>query len=266
MKYMQTIAKLERQNEGLKARSVSPEQPCGATSLLLSQELDLVKGKLQWEMEARVQVESELHSLKQSLVVGGKGEIVGRNSIVADLQDKVQVLQQELKEKESDWKRQTQIQSRTISTLQTKLNTERGEKQEMLSTKPSQFSEGSSAPSHHVGEEIVRLKRELALKEKELTAMRAERESLTHSSATSETSSSQTEALKEKDRTIAQLTGQLQQFEKMVRDVAKISQHSKQQSGNVLALKGELQQTEVEKYRITIIEFQYSSIQVIEYV
>ena len=250
---MQTIAKLERQNKGLKARSVSPEQPSGATSLLLSQELDLVKGKLQWEMEARAQVESELHSLKQSLVVSGKGEIMGRNSIVADLQEKVQVLEQELKKKESGWKRQNYVQARTISSLQTKLNAERGEKQGILSAKTSQFSEGSSAPSDQDGEEIVGLKRELALKEKELTAMRAERETLTHSSAaTSETSSSPTDALKEKDRTIENLTGQLHKFEKVVRDVAKISQHSKQQTEKVLALKGELQQTQVEKYRIII--------------
>ena len=189
----------------MRDRSVSPESS-STISLKLSQELDIVKARLAYEVEAKAALEEKL----SSLVVPGKGDGARRNLVISELQEKVSQLEKALQEKESESKKQTQVHSRTIADLQTKLSRERQQRQEILQstgTKPTPTSSEASAISPD--------------------------------------SAAMTEALREKDRTIQHLSAQLQKFEKTARDVMKITQHSKQQSGTIVALKEELERMQV---------------------
>ena len=187
-------------------KSASPDISSNHSSLVLSQELEIVKSKLEWEMEANVALEQKLNSLKQSLVVSGKGEGAQRSAAMADLQDKVRHLEQTLEHKEDEMKRQIQVQTRTIASLQAKLSEERQQRQELLQSAPTTSTSRTT----------------------------------TTESASADTTA-MTKTLKEKEKEIQQLTQQLQQFEKTASNVAKITLHSKQQSSTIATLKQELQ-------------------------
>lgn len=214
----------EEKERLLRVKSASPDISSNHSSLMLSQELEIVKSKLAWEMEANVALEDKLNSLKQSLVVSGKGEGAQRSAAMADLQDKVRHLEQTLEEKqaelkdkvhhleqtleekEAEMKRQNQVQTRTIASLEAKLSLERQQRQELLQSAPT-----TSTPR-----------------------------TTTTESASADTTA-MTKTLKEKEKEIQQLTQQLQQFEKTASNVAKITLHSKQQSSTIATLKQELQ-------------------------
>jgi predicted RNase H-like nuclease (RuvC/YqgF family) len=85
-----------------------------------------------------------------------------------------------------------------------------------------------------------------ALQEKDRTIQQLSQQlqTLDKTASTSRDTAAMTAALQEKDRTIQQLSQQLQTLDKTARNVTKITEHSKQQSGTIVALKEELQQTQ----------------------
>ena len=206
-------------------------------SIEMSQKLESLEKQLAWQVEAKTAVEHDLNSLKQSLVVDGKGDRGKRNEVFTKLQDensklkesirqleeklreketdvKVRLitfaeLEQKLEEKEADMKRQNRIQSRFIADLQSKLSQERQQREELRQSaetgvKPSP-SETPTPPDTAV----------------------------------------LTEALREKDRIIELNVQQLQKLEKTARDVTKIIQHSKHQSETIANLKEDLARAQV---------------------
>ena len=215
----------------MRIKSASPDNSSNHNSLVLSQELEIVRSKLAWEVTAKVALEQELSSLKQSLVVSGKGEGAQRSAAMAELQDKVRhleqmleekedelerqnqiqirkvhQLEQMLQEKEAEMKRQNQVQTRTIANLEAKLSAERQQRQDLLQSAPT-----TSAPR------------------------------TTTTESTSADTTAMTKTLQEKEKEIEHLTQQLQQLAKTASNVAKITQHSKQQSSTIATLKQDLQ-------------------------
>lgn len=191
----------EEKERLLRTKSASPDNSSNHTSLVPSHELEMVKSKLAWEMEAKTALEVQLNSLKQSLVVSGKGEGAQRSATIADLQDKVRQLEQTLEEKETEMKRQTQVQTRTIANLESKLSAERQQRQVLLQSAPTTSTPGTASAD----------------------------------------TAAMTKTLQEREKTIEQLFQQLQQLEKTASNVTKITQHSKQQSLKIATLKQELQ-------------------------
>ena len=182
--------------------SASSEDP---SSLQLSQELESMRSRLEEEELAKEAIQQEMNSLKQTLVVGGQGEVVSNTAKlrerVRELEGTIGELERTLSEKESEAKRQTQVQSRTIADLQTKLSREREQREEIRqSTGPHPHPSGSTSPD---------------------VAEMAER-------------------LREKEREVGTLTQQLQALEKTAKEVAMIIKHSRQQSKTVATLKQEL--------------------------
>ena len=139
----------------LRARQTSPE---AELSLQLSQELDIVRAKLEYEAA----VENEISSLKQSLMVGGQG---GGTDIVSKLRERVTELEgnvdglrqalagkeHTLVEKEAETKRQNQVQARTIADLQSKLSEARQQREELRQSSGSgaRTPGGLQLPSAH---------------------------------------------------------------------------------------------------------------------
>ena len=189
-------------------RCVSPEPgEGGGSSLQLSQELDLVRAKLEHEVLAREAIQQEMISLKQSLVVGEKGEFVESSTKlrerVAELEGTVHTLEQTLTEKESEAKRQSQVQSRAIADLESKLSRERQQREKL---RQQVTQEGAASPQPTSSPEVAEMVKQL----------------------------------KEKETKIETMSQQMQKFEKTAWDVTKIIQHSRQQSETVAALKQEL--------------------------
>ena len=210
---------------------VKSASPYNSSSLVLSQELDMVKTKLAWEVEAKVALEQELNSLKQSLVVSGKGESAQRSGAMAELQDKVRQLEQTLEEKEDEMKRQNQVQIRKVHQLEQTLEEKEDEMKRQIQV----------------------MTRTIASLEAKLSAERQQRQELLQSAPTTSTprttttqsasadTAAMTKTLQEKEKEIEQLTQKLQQLAKTASNVAKITQHSKQQNSTIATLKEELQ-------------------------
>ena len=198
----------------LRDRSHSPDPTGGAISIQLSQELEIVKSRLAWEVEAKTALEQQMTSMKQSLVVSGKEDILKRSAVLvemqkemAELRETVHKLQQALSEKEVEMKRQNQVHTRTIADLQTKLSKERQQREELRKSVG-----GGTRPSE-------------AASTADTTALTA--------------------ALHEKERVIQQQTEQLQKLEETAKNSVKITMHSRQQSGKIATLKRDLLQAQV---------------------
>ena len=123
--------------------SHSPDPAGGAISL---QELESVKSRLAWEVEAKTALEQQMTSLKQSLVVSGKEDIVKRNAVMVEMQkeaaglkETVRQLQQTLSEKELEMRRHNQIHTRTIAEF-----TNEADKREATEGRVTQVSGGWS--------------------------------------------------------------------------------------------------------------------------
>ena len=222
---------------------------------------------LESERIAKAELESQLQSLRENLVVntevgigkGGAGRReVGRreeggrkrDDTTAALQAEVLSLQQKLQEVEAESKRQNRTHSQTISSLQIKLDTEKGESQQLrqsLASLSKRATGSSWSPSESsASEEVARLRGELKQREGEIQILRMEKETLAMSGASEETSTSEAaRLLEEKDKEIRDLTAQLQKFHKTARDFSKIAQHSKGQSETISRLRGDLEQAEV---------------------
>ena len=209
----------------LRVRQMSPEADEGALSLKLSQELDIVKAKLEYEVSTRVAIEQEMNSLKQSLVVGGPGDTAVVRKLrerETELERRVGELQQALAEKEEEKKRQNHVQSRTIADLQSKLSQERQQREELRRSADS----GPRSPATGSNSSDIAAMAE-RLREKDTALQKCAHEVV------------------QKDATIQKYWQQLQQFEKTAREVAKITTHSKQQSQTVATLRQDLVQAQV---------------------
>ena len=198
----------------LRDRSHSPDPTGGAISIQLSQELEIVKSRLAWEVEAKTALEQQMTSMKQSLVVSGKEDILKRNAVLVEMQkemaeltETVHKLQQALSEKEVEMKRQNQVHTRTIADLQTKLSKERQQREELRKSVG-----GGTRPSE---------------------------------AASTADTAALTAALHEKERVIQQQTEQLQKLEETAKNSVKITMHSRQQSGKIATLKRDLLQAQV---------------------
>lgn len=197
-----------------------------ANSLQLSSGLDSVKPKLEYEVSARSSRGHELRSLKESLVMDGKRDnsnnkavITKLNEEIIHLQEQIHNLEQTLAEREMEAKRQTQIHTRTISDLQTKLSKARQQREEF-----SHLVDNTGA------------------------AKPLKSEDTSHDIAT------MTKTLDEKDRYIKELVLKLQKLEKTAVEVVKISLHTKTQSELISNLKKDLRhaQVHVNKHILTI--------------
>ena len=280
-------AELEKEKDAntkmLRARTTSPD-PAGddaCISLMLSQELESVKTQLAVEVQEKNSLEQQMTNLKQSLVVSGKGDIVKRNEVISDLQAKVRELEKRVEEKDSDIKRQYHVHTRTVSDLQAKLSKERQQREELLqsakngagpasseATTTSRDTAAVTAALQEKDRTIQQLSQQLqtldktastsrdtaamtaTLQEKDRTIQQLSQQlqTLDKTASTSRDTAAMTATLQEKDRTIQQLSQQLQTLDKTARNVAKITEHSKQQSGAIVALKEELQQAQVYTY------------------
>lgn len=205
--------------ELLHVRQSSPEG--GNHSIQLSQELDLMRARLENEVLAREAVEQEMMSLKQSLVVGGERHAPQSSVVIGKLRDRVRELEEtvdhlrrSLEEKEDGAKRQNHVQSRTISDLQHKLSRERQQREEMKKT----LAENETNTS---GQQNSASKPDSP----DVSALTAE--------------------IREKEKVILGLSQKLQSLDKTARDVTKIAVHSKQQSEKVVNLRQELTQAQV---------------------
>ena len=200
----------EKMSRLLRDKSVDPET---AHSLQLSNDLQIVRARLDFEVSAKAALEHEMTSLKESLVVNGKGNFGKNATLITELRvevarekEKICQLEQSLAEKEAEVKRQTQIQARTISDLQSKLSRERQQREELRQSVPTPGAgprtSGASSPD---------------------TAR----------------------VLQEKEKTIEELVYKLQKLEKTASEVVKIAQHSKTQSETIVTLKGDLRHAQV---------------------
>ena len=220
-------AELKKEKEAkariMRTRTTSPdparEDTC--SSLMMSEELESLKMQLAVEVQEKETLQQEMSGLKQSLVVSGKKDIVERHKVISDLQAEVCELDKALKEKDSDMKRQYQVHSHTIADLQTKLSKERQNREELL-----QSAKKESESPRPASSEVTTASRDTAAMTAAMTA-------------------SMTATLQEKDKTIEQLTQQMQAFGKTARNVAKLTEHTKQQSETIVALKADLQQAQV---------------------
>ena len=195
----------------LHTRTASPdsarEDTC--TSMTLSRELESLKVQLAVEVEEKKTLQHEM-----SLVVSGKKDIVERQKVISDLQAEVHDLKKAIEEKDSNMKRQYQVLSHTIADLQAKLSKERQTREDLLQS--AKKESGPPGPASFEGTTTSR-----------------------------DTAASMTAALQEKDGMIQQLTQQLQTFAKTARNVAKLTEHTKQQSETIVVLKADLQQAQV---------------------
>ena len=138
--YKDIIAKLEREKLDLISKMMGGQggqmQAVGTASdfsmqPLQSQQLETLRHQLLWEQEAKAELESQLQTLRQSLVCPGKQE--GREGRKHDeLLAEIGCLRQKLEEAENSAKKQLQAHSKTVNSLKAKLSAEREEKQKLL--------------------------------------------------------------------------------------------------------------------------------------